>query len=242
MTMTTIEKTLREKLAAAHHIIYDIGCDDLLATHLSVRIPDTEHLLITPLNTPFEEVSASKIIKSDFHGNRIGPDNGYGLMPQAINIHGAVYQHYPNAMSAMHTHSLYGNAVASLECGFLFINQHSLRFYGDIAYHELDGLALGNEGEEIVKSLGDKKIMILRNHGLFTTGTSLEEALYRMYYFEHLCKMQIKTMSAGAKIHPISEAVCKKTKAQYDSILSPHKEFDALVRRIEGKSRVDYRQ
>ena len=239
--MTETEFTLRQKLAAAHHIIHFMGCDDLLATHISVRIPGTDHLLVTPHNVPFEEVSASKLIKSDFHGNRVGDDNGYGLMRQAITIHGAVYLSSDTIMSAAHTHSMYGNAVAGLDCGFLFFNQHSLRFYGDIAYHDLEGLALGDEGPAMVHALSDKKIMILRNHGLFTTGKSLDEAIYRMYYFEKLCEMQIKTMSANSPIHPIPEDVCKKIKAQYDSILTPHLEFEVLTRRIEGLSPVDYR-
>ena len=86
-----LERTLREKLAAAHHIIHYQGIDDLLATHLSARIPDTDHLLITPLNICFEEVSASKLIKTDLEGNVIG-DNGYRVMPQATNIHASIYK------------------------------------------------------------------------------------------------------------------------------------------------------
>jgi ribulose-5-phosphate 4-epimerase/fuculose-1-phosphate aldolase len=238
--MTDIEKVLREKLAASHHLIHIIGCDDLLATHLSARIPGTNHLLITPHNVPFEEVCASNLVKADFDGNSIGY-NKCGLMPQAINIHSSIYKAEPNIMGAVHTHSVYGNAVAALECGLLFINQHSLRFYNDVAYHELDGLALGNEGEEIVKSLKTKKVMVLRNHGLLTVGNSIEEALYRMYYLERLCEIQIKTLSAGMPIHSIPEDICLKTKAQYDSILTPHIEFEVFLRRIEGYSKVDYR-
>lgn len=238
--MTNIEQVLREKVAAAHHLIHFIGCDDLLATHISARIPGTNHLLITPHNIPFEEVCASKLVKADFDGNGVG-QNLCGLMPQAINIHGNIYKSSDAIMGAVHTHSIYGTAVSALECGLLFFNQHALRFYDDVAYHELDGLALDNEGEHIVRSLGNKKVMVLRNHGLLTTGRSIEEAAYRMYYLERLCEMQIKTMSAGAKLHPIPEEVCKKTKAQYDSILTPDIEFEVFLRRIAGRSRVNYK-
>lgn len=234
-----IEKILREKLAAAHHVVHYYNWDDLLATHLSVRIPETNHILITPMNVPFEEVCASSLIKCDFNGKVIS-DNGQKLMPQAINIHGEIYKRSTTIMSAMHTHSIYGVAVSSLESGLLFMNQQSLRFYNDVAYHDFDGLALKNEGEEIVKSLGNKKVMILRNHGLLTTGRSIEVALYLLYYLEVVCEIQIKTLSSGGKIIYPSREISQKTKSQFDSVLSPEFEFDALTRRIAGRSRVNY--
>lgn len=227
----SIEQTLREKLATAHHIVHHHGWDDLLATHLSVRIPDTNHILITPMNVPFEEVCASNLVKCDLNGKVIS-DNGQKLMPQAINIHGEIYKHNPAILSAMHTHSVYGVAVSSLERGLVFSNQQSLRFYNDVAYHAFDGLALHNEGEEIVKSLGEKKVMILRNHGLLTTGKSIETALYLLYYLEVTCKIQIKTLSANCQLVLPSKEICEKTKTQFDLILSPEFEFEALSRRV----------
>jgi ribulose-5-phosphate 4-epimerase/fuculose-1-phosphate aldolase len=238
--MDQIEQSLRIKLAAAHHIIHYHGWDDLLATHLSVRIPDTEHLLITPHNTAFEEVSASKLIKSDFNGNIIGHSN-HQIMPQATNIHASIYQHSDTIMSAVHTHSINGVAVSSLACGLLFLNQQSLRFYNDTAYHDFNGLALHNEGEEMVKSLGNNKVMILKNHGLLTTGSNIEDALYNLYYLEQCCDIQIKTLSTGSKIIGLSDETCILTKKQFDGIQNTHLEFETLIRRIEGKSNVDYK-
>ena len=238
--MDQIEQSLRIKLAAAHHIIHYHGWDDLLATHLSVRIPNTEYLLITPHNTAFEEVSASKLIKSDFNGNIIGHSD-YQIMPQATNIHASIYKHSDTIMSAIHTHSINGVAVSSLECGLLFFNQQSLRFYNDTAYHDFNGLALQNEGEEIVKSLDSNKVMILKNHGLLTTGGNIEDALYNLYYLEQCCDIQIKTLSTNHKFIELSDDVCQLTKKQFDSIQRAHLEFETLTRRIEGKSEIDYK-
>jgi len=235
-----IEKNLREKLAVAHHIIHYHGWDDLLATHLSVRIPETRHLLITPLNIPFEQVSASKLVKCTPEGEIVGSDQP-SMMRQAINIHGAIYKASDHIMSAMHTHSLYGATVASLQQGLLFCTQHSLRFYDDIAYHAFNGLALENEGDEIVRSLQDKNIMILRNHGLLTMGTSIEVALYRLYYLEICCEMQVNIMSSHAPVTPIPDRVCRETKKQFDAILTPEIEFQVLFDRVKAFSQVDYR-
>lgn len=224
---------LREKLAAAHRIVHHMGCDDLLATHLSVRIPNADQLLITPLNIPFEEVTAEKIIQCDFDGN-ILVDNGLKLLPQAINIHGEIYKASTTIQSAMHTHSIYGVALSTLECGIVFNHQQALRFYNDVAYHRFDGLALHNEGAEIVKSLADKKTMVLNNHGLLTTGSSIEEAMYLLYYLEVVCEIQIKAMSTGQRQIMLSKEACEKTKAQFDSIKTPALEFEVLARRAMG--------
>jgi ribulose-5-phosphate 4-epimerase/fuculose-1-phosphate aldolase len=239
MTQDT-EQSLRIKLAAAHHIVHYSGWDDLLATHLSARVPGTNNLLITPTNVPFEEVTASRLIKCTPDG-KILEDNGEGLMPQAINIHGEIYKASNTIMSAMHTHSLYGVAVASLKCGLLFQNQRALRFYDDVAYCEYNGLALEDEGKHIVQALQNKKVMILRCHGLLTTGTSIEEAVYLLHYLEHACETQIKILSTQQETVEIPKELCRTTKAQLDSIRKPELEFAALVNRIEGLSDLDYR-
>lgn len=196
MIKLNIETELRQKLAAAHHVIHYQGWDSLLATHLSARIPETNTLLLTPLNIPFEEVSASKLIKCDFDGNLI-EDNGYKFLPQAINIHSEIYKANSSVMSTMHTHSICGVAVSTQKEGLQFIHQQAMRFYDDISYHDFHGLAVDNEGKQIVDSLGKKKVMILRNHGLLVTAESIEMALYLLYYLEISCDIQIKAMSLG---------------------------------------------
>lgn len=238
--MLTKEKTLRQQLAACHHIIHYQGWDDLLGTHLSVRIPDTDTILITPLNVPFEQVCASNLIKCDFDGSIMG-ESKMGLMPQAKNIHGAIYKASDHIMSVMHTHSMNGVAVASLDCGLLFIHQQSLRFYNDIAYHHYNGLALENEGEEMVKSLGDKSVLIARNHGLVATGNSIAQALYRLYYLEVACEIQVKALSTGQKLIEIPHDICEKTAKQFQSIQTTEFELQALMNRVSGKSKVDFR-
>ncbi len=229
--MSITETKLRTELAACHHIIHYNGWDDLLATHLSARIPNTQHILITPHNIPFEKVSASNLIKCDFDGNILADTNA-ALMPQARNIHGEVYKARNTIMAAMHTHSPNSVAVSSLECGFLFFHQQALRFYNDIAYHDYSGLALENEGAEIVQSLKEKSILLAKNHGVFIVGESIAQTMYRLYYFEVSCKIQIKALSTGQKITQIPHDICVKTAAQFNKILTPEKELEVLMNRV----------
>lgn len=230
--MSSIEQQLRQDLASCHHIIHYHGWDDLLATHLSARIPDTDTILITPHNVAFEKVTAENLIKCDLDGNVV---DGKGLMPQARNIHVPVYKARPDIQSAIHTHSQAGVAVSSLKCGLLFINQQALRFYNQVAYHSYGGLALDNEGDMIVSDLQDKSVMILRNHGLLSTGSSIAEAMYRAYYLEIACEIQVKTLSMGQSISRIDPKACEATYQQFKKIQTVEIDFRALVERVNAK-------
>lgn len=223
------QKQFKKKLAICHHIIHHYGWDDLLATHISARLPDG-NIIITPHNVTFDNVNAKNIVTVTQDGKIIS-DNGYKVMPQAANIHLETYKARKDINAIIHTHSKYAVIMSSLECGMQFTNQQSLRFYDDISYHHYDGLALDNEGNAIANSLGEKNsMMILDNHGIITTAESIEKALYKHYYFEQAIELEVKTLSTGQKIKPILEEVCKKTSAQFAKINTCHLEFEVFKR------------
>ncbi|AIT08512.1 aldolase [Candidatus Francisella endociliophora] len=197
-----MEKQFRKKLAICHHVIHHHGWDDLLATHISAKLPDG-NIIITPHNVTFDKVNAKNIVTVTPDGEIIS-ENGYKVMPQAANIHLETYKARKDINAIIHTHSKYAVIMSSLECGMQFTNQQSLRFYDDISYHHYDGLALDNEGKAIANSLGEKNsMMILDNHGIITTAESIEKTLYKHYYFEQAIELEVKTLSTGQKIKPI---------------------------------------
>lgn len=218
------EKKLRKKLAILHHIIHYYGWNDLLATHISARLPDGK-VVITPHNIAFDKVNKKNLVTINLDG-KILSDNGHKVMPQATNIHLETYRARADINTLIHTHSKYGVILASLEESMKFTNQQALRFYNDIAYHHYDGLALDNEGKAIANSLGaNKNMLILKNHGLITTASSIEEAIYKHYYFEKTAMLYIKTLATGQKIKEIPEAICKKTANQFQAVQSHKDEF-----------------
>jgi ribulose-5-phosphate 4-epimerase/fuculose-1-phosphate aldolase len=139
------EKNYVKKLAITHHIIYYYGWDDLLATHISSRLPNG-NILITPHNMAVDKVNKKNLVMISLDGD-ILPNNGYKVMPQAANIHLGTYKARPDINAIIHTHSKYGVILASLNERMKFINQQSLRFYDDISYHHYDGLAFDNKGK-----------------------------------------------------------------------------------------------
>jgi ribulose-5-phosphate 4-epimerase/fuculose-1-phosphate aldolase len=117
-------------------------------------------------------------------------------------------------MCVLHTHTKAGCAVAAQQQGLLPLNQMSMEFYGRVAYHDFEGVALNlAEQKRLVDDLGDRPVMILRNHGLLTVGSTAAQAFLRMYYLEKACEIQTTAQAGGALIIPPHD-VCEYTAKQ----------------------------
>lgn len=215
--MTATEQSLRRELAACYRLIAHFRMSDLIFTHISLRLPGPEHyFLINPYGLLFDEITASSLVKIDLQGRPVGAAR-HPVNPAGFVIHSAIHAAREDARCVLHTHTRAGCAVAALECGLLPINQMSMEFYGNVAYHGYEGIALDmDEQQRLVADLGNKPVMILRNHGLLTTGRSVAEAFLRMYYLEKACEIQLAAQSAGQLILPSTE-VCRHTERQFNA-------------------------
>ncbi|MBR0755479.1 class II aldolase/adducin family protein [Bradyrhizobium jicamae] len=207
----------RIDLAAAYRLIHRLGLDDSIYTHISVRLPGShDRFLINPYGMRFEEVTASNLVTVDLDGNIIDDPLGLGINPAGFTIHSAVHAARPDVACVLHTHTVAGVAVSCQKQGLLPLNQWSMQFTGCLAYHDYEGIALDlDERVRLVADLGDKYVMILRNHGMLTCGRSVSEAFKLMHNLERSCRAQLAVQAAGAEIAPLSEAVARKTAGQY---------------------------
>jgi ribulose-5-phosphate 4-epimerase/fuculose-1-phosphate aldolase len=228
------ETELRIQLAATYRLIDRLGLTDLIYTHISVRLPGAEPtFLINPFGLLFSEVTASSLVKVDLEGN-ILEDNGYPVNPAGFVIHSAIHAAREDVGCVIHTHSRYGMAVSTLACGLLPITQFSMQFYNQVAYHDYEGVALDlEERQRLVADLGDRKVMILRNHGLLTAGTTIPEAFYLLYYLEKSCEIQLLAQSAGTPLVTPAPDVCQKVTQQLPLNGVGQLEWKALVRRLD---------
>ncbi|MDH0729811.1 class II aldolase/adducin family protein [Pseudomonas sichuanensis] len=210
------EQHLREELAACYRLIAHFRMTDLIFTHISVRLPGPEHhFLINPYGLMFDEITASNLVKIDLHGHAVEP-SPYPVNPAGFVIHSAIHGAREDAQCVLHTHTRAGCAVAALECGLLPVNQISMEFYGKVAYHDYEGVALDlSEQQRLVADLGQQPVMILRNHGLLTVGRSVSEAFMRMYYLEKACEIQLAAQASGKLVLP-PDAVCAHTERQFN--------------------------
>ena len=198
------ECQVRVDLAAANRLVAHYGWDDMVFTHLSARVPGRDnHFLLNPFGLLFEEVTAANLVKVDMDGNVV-QSNGYQANAAGFTIHSAVHMARHDANAVMHLHTDAGVAVSGMGCGLLPLNQHALFVYQDVADHEGEGVALNlDERARLIADVGEKHLVVLRNHGTLALGASVASCFMRMYYLERACAIQVQTLSGGAP-HPVS--------------------------------------
>jgi ribulose-5-phosphate 4-epimerase/fuculose-1-phosphate aldolase len=196
------EWALRVDLAAAYRIVADYGWDDLIFTHLSVRIPGPEHhFLLNPYNLMFEEITASSLVKVDIEGSAV-EQTPFITNPAGFTIHSAVHMAREDAQAVMHLHTPAGQAVSAQAHGLLPLTQAAMLVRDDIAYHDYEGLAVDlDERQRVVEDLGTKNMMLLRNHGTLAVGESIGEAFVRLYTLERACQAQVMALTAGQELN-----------------------------------------
>jgi len=196
-TVSAEEWQTRVDLAAAYRLVANFRWDDLVFTHITAKIPGTEHFLINPYGLMFDEITASSLIKIDIDGNVL-QETRFPINPAGFTIHSAVHGARHDVQCVVHTHTLNGVAVSAQKRGVLPISQQSIFVLASLGYHDYEGVALrDDEKPRLVASLGDKTFLMLRNHGLLTVGSSIAAAFQSMYIFEATCAIQIRAQAGG---------------------------------------------
>ncbi|KXU95148.1 class II aldolase [Caballeronia megalochromosomata] len=244
------EWKVRCDLAALYRVIGHFRWTDMIFTHISARVPGPDHhFLINRYGVLFDEMRASDLVRIDQEGRPVeaGASDDPArnrVNPAGFTIHSAVHMARPDVFCVVHTHTAAGAAVSAQKQGLLPISQHALKYYGHLAYHDYEGIALDlAERDRLVNDLGAHNAMILKNHGLLTCGKSIPEAFQEMYFLERACEIQIRALAGNAELNLPSQKVCELTAEQYrrdeaDGIMAL--QWEAALRMIEG-AKPDYR-
>lgn len=195
---TLEERELRIQLAAAYRLADRFGMSELISTHISLRVPgSTPAFLLNPHGLLFSEITASSLVKVDLNGNIVGHSD-WTVNRAGVAIHGAILAARPDVNCVFHAHTPYSMAVSALECGLLPLSQAAMRFMGHVAYHDYGRAATDPvERSRLAEDLGTNWVMLLRNHGILTTGRTVGEAFASAYYLERACQVQIFAQSTG---------------------------------------------
>ena len=213
------EWQLRVDLAACYRLIAMHGWDDLVFTHVSARVPGPdEHFLINAYGLLFEEMTASSLVKVDLNGEKV-LDSPHMVNPAGFVIHSAVHEARPDVGCVLHTHTRAGVAVSIQKDGLQPLSQTSLFPYSTLAYHDYEGVALNDdEKPRLVADLGDRNALMLRNHGLLTTGATIADAFLMMYVFETACQIQIMAQSSGGELIQVPQPIVDGIQAQAEQV------------------------
>ena len=239
---STDETNLRKQLAYLYRIFDFYGWCDLIVTHLSVRVPGEDALLILPFGLSFDEITPYNLVKVDFNGNVLESSGGFHINKNGTTAHRAIYSNHPEVNCILHTHSTYGVAVSNLQQDLMLLDQIAMMFHNKVGYHDFETLFINdNQQEKLMQDMHGKQSMILKNHGLITVAKTLSEAFWFHYYLETSCKIHILTQSTGGQIKYPEAEVVKHTAAKYElwrekndhiSVSDSELLFDAAKRKV----------
>lgn len=234
----TAEWALRVELAACYRIFAMLGWTELIYNHITVRIPGPQrHFLINPFGLHYSEVCASNLVRIDLAGKVVGRSD-WPVNPAGFTIHAAIHEGIESAHCVMHTHTTAGMAVACSRGGLSMSNFYSAQLHGRLAYHDFEGITVHpDEGPRLVRNIGERQAVILRNHGLLAWGDSIHRSFAILWLLERACQIQQASLPMGPVIE-IPEAIqrrCAADSLQFDPRFGAGRDmFDALVRQVDA--------
>jgi ribulose-5-phosphate 4-epimerase/fuculose-1-phosphate aldolase len=235
-SMSVAEWDARVNLAACYRLVHHFGWTDLIYNHITLSVPGEPGVFLTnPFGLNYCEVTASSLVKIDVEGNLLS-STPFRINRAGFVIHSAIHAAREDAKCVLHTHSRASSAIACLQEGLVPMNQAGLQFYNRLSYHDYEGFSVEeDERARLVASLGSNHCLILRNHGVITTGETVAKAFQRMYFFEQSAQLQLDVMQTGRPICMPPENVCEKTAQRWydgtsDSSANDDIEWAALVR------------
>ena len=199
--VTPEEWSKRVDLAAAYRLVHLYGMDEMIANHISTRVPGEDGaFLINPYGMLYEQMHASCFIKLDLDGKILFNPTDYDVNRAGYVIHSAIHRARHEVDCVIHTHTIAGMAVSAMKCGLMPIAQTAMRFI-DIGYHDYEGIAIElDEQARLVRDLGDREAMILRNHGLLVVGASIPQAWDNIFRLERACQLQVATLACSTEL------------------------------------------
>ena len=236
------EWQVRQQLAACYRVFDHLGWSESIYNPISVKVPGEEGaFLINPFGLLYSEVCASNLVKIDIDGNTLD-GSPYPVNRAGFVQHSYFHRHVPWAHAICHTHTTATMAVSSLEGGLQPTNFYACNFVGRIGYHDFEGVTVREEeGERLLKNLGDKRILMLRNHGPVILGRSIPEIFITHWSLQRACEVQLATMAAGKPVVVPDEVIEVHQRDLHQSAvpgtLPGAADFDAWVRAVDRVDR-----
>jgi ribulose-5-phosphate 4-epimerase/fuculose-1-phosphate aldolase len=234
----------RKELAAAFRLAVRFGLHEGIDNHFSLLVPGSNRtFLMNGYGYHWSEITASSLLVLDMEG-RVLAGSGE-TEPTAVYIHSRIHRSNPRAACVLHTHMPYTTTLTTLEGGRLEpISQTVLRFHDDVAYDDsYNGLVLDTEeGDRVAAALGDKRVLLLANHGAIVIGRSVAEAFEDLYFLERASELQVMAMMTNRPLRRIAEATARSAFGGNYDLTTPALKHFAALRRLLDREESDYVQ
>ena len=235
----------RVDLACAFRWTARFDMHEHVANHFSLAVNDDgSEFLINPSGRHFSRMRASELILCDAN-DPATMDRPDAPDPTAWGLHGSMHRHCPQARCVLHVHSRFATVLASLEDSSIPpIDQNTAKFFNrTVVDDDYGGLAFGDEGKRCADLLGDKKVMIMGNHGVMVVGNSVADAFDDLYFLERACQTLITAYMTGKPLRVLSDKIAEKTAREIETypVDMPQQHFNEL-KAILDEEEPDFRQ
>jgi ribulose-5-phosphate 4-epimerase/fuculose-1-phosphate aldolase len=245
-TLTDEYAQQRIDLAATFRWFARLGMAESVANHFSVAVSgDGRKFLVNPCRRHFSQITASELLLLDADDATTlqkpnAPD------PTAWYLHSTLHARVAHARCIMHLHSKYATALGCLADSTLYpIDINAARFFGRVAVDtHFAGMALSTDEAVRQAALldGDKRVLLMANHGVMVVGASVAEAFDELYYFERAAETLLTCYSTGKPLRFMPPATAELTKRQWLEYTGFPADHLNAVKEILDREEPDYRR
>ncbi len=231
------EWALRVKLAYCYHLVDFFGWTETIFNHISARLPGpAHHYLVNPFGLNYTEVTPANLLKVDLDGHKLD-DSPFDANPAGFALHSAVHGARDDIHCVIHTHTTPISAVVQKKRAFTHDDFYGAQLYGRIGYHAFEGITLfDDEKKRMIASLGDKHILVLRNHGIAVGESSIEKAFFLLWTVQRAAENQVAAGALGGEDNPLEPGIAERCADLTAMLIRDSgfatKFFDAMVRKL----------
>jgi ribulose-5-phosphate 4-epimerase/fuculose-1-phosphate aldolase len=236
------EWRLRSELTDFYHVVDYLGWTELIFNHISVRVPGAaHHYLVNPFGLNYGEITPENLLKVSVEGHLVEPAD-FPANPAGFALHGAIHESRSDVACVAHTHTTAVSAIAMKRGGFDFNNFYGAQLVGRIGYHDFEGITLfQNERARMLASLGDKHVLVLRNHGVAVCERDIPSTFMLLWVVQRAAEIQCQAGQLAGEDSELTDVVrqrCRGSATDLGSNISVARlVFDATVRRMKSAAR-----
>tara|TARA_B100001175_G_scaffold236998_1_gene203355 strand:+ start:25 stop:753 length:729 start_codon:yes stop_codon:yes gene_type:complete len=233
-------------LAAVFRWTAKLNMHEAVANHLSICAPGSnEDFYVNGTGMHFSTIKSSDLVLVEQSKINELKDKPELVDPTALYIHGSIHKKVPHAKCILHVHSKYATALATLEDPTLPpIDQNTMRFFNRVGvYSDFGGMGFEEEAAKMATKIGNKKVLLMSNHGVLTTGQTVAEAFDELFYFERACETYITALSTNKKLKIVSDEIAEKTAQEWENYTADQQDLHLkAIRSILDSEDPTYKQ
>ena len=201
------EHDIRFRIAAARRMLFRQGCDSNIGGHVSARAAGGEDAFWVTGLEYLDQTTSDRVVKLGFD---LGLREGEAIFSPAVNFHARIYELRPDVNGIVHVHSHFVSVLSSTGRTVGMYNVLSVLFHDDQATYADDG---HRAHVDVADALGDKRVVLIKNHGAIVASQSMEDATIEAIALEEAARYHLECEAIGGT--EIAEAEVLGGKAMY---------------------------